>query len=49
MKNYLEYYEILYSKFYDCGKEVGKNLKFSLQNSKLMHYLLELYLIDKDR
>jgi len=48
-KNYLEDSERLYNKFYNRGKEVRKTLKLSLLTSKLLYYLLELYLIDKDR
>jgi len=49
IKSYLEDNERIYNKFYNCGKEVRKTLKFSLLNYKLLYYLFELYLIDKDK
>lgn len=41
--------ERLYSKFYNCGKEIRNSLKLFLLSSKLNYYLLELYLADKDK
>ena len=49
MESRLEDYEKLYSKFNNCGKEVRKTLKLPLLYSKLMYYLLELYLADEDK
>ena len=46
---HLEELEKLYNKFYNCGKEIEKTLRFRLLYSKFMYYLLEHYLIDDNK
>jgi len=48
-KSYLEDFERIYNKFYNCEREARKTQKFFLLKTKFLYYLYELYLTDEEK